>query len=53
MFPTGTVVSPDDLVVLPAFPGVRWQVTGAGIHWESQLTGSSTGVQVSIETIDG
>jgi hypothetical protein len=53
MFPQGTVVTPDDHVVLPAFPLVRWQVAGRGIHWESQLTGSVTGVQVSIETIDG
>lgn len=53
MFPVGTVIRPDDELVLSSLPTQRWRVDGEGLVWESQLTGASTGVQVNVERVDG
>jgi len=53
MFPSGTVVSSDDHVILPALPSARWAVDGDGLQWESHFTGATTGVQVSVARTDG
>lgn len=51
MLPDAAVVGPDDLVTLP--DGSVWAVFGEGQQWQSQLTGSSSGIQVSLEKVDG
>jgi hypothetical protein len=51
MLPSDAVVGVDDLVTLPN--GSVWSVYGEGQQWQSQLTGASTGIQVSLERVDG
>lgn len=51
MLPAYAVIDSDDLVTLP--DGSVWSVSGEGQQWQSQLTGASTGVQVSLVRVDG
>ena len=51
MLPAHAVIDSDDLVTLP--DGTVWTVSGEGQQWQSQLTGASTGIQVSLERVDG
>ena len=49
--PDGADVRPQDFITTP--DGALWRVVGEAQQWGSQLTGSSSGIQVGIERVDG
>lgn len=51
VLPYGETIGSNDLVTHP--DGSVWEVFGGGQQWQSQLTGANSGVQVSLERVDG
>ena len=53
LLPDGAVVNPEDFLRLPSVSDRKWKPTGETQQWKSQLTGASSGVELSIEWVAG
>ena len=51
VLPDGKAIAPADELTTP--DGHRWRVSAEGQQWFSQLTGSSSGIQVGIQRVEG